>query len=256
LRILGIDIGGSGIKGAPVDVERGCLAGERFRLQTPQPATPAAMGSVVRRVTQHFDWDGPVGCTFPALIRAGVACTAANIDAAWIGTDVEAFLGRRTGTPVTVLNDADAAGLAEVRFGAARGVRGVVLVLTIGTGIGSALFLDGRLVPNTEFGHLELEGIKAEWHASDRARKEDNLGWKKWARRLNGYLRHVELLLSPDLIVLGGGVCRKQERFLHRLETRARVVPAQLGNQAGIIGVACAAHDRVPRSVPRLVRSA
>ena len=256
MRILGIDIGGSGIKGAPVDVERGCLAGERFRLATPQPATPAAMGDVVRQVVRHFEWDGPVGCTFPALIRNGVACTAANIDSAWIGTNVESFLGRRTGCPVTVLNDADAAGLAEVRFGAARDVRGVVLVLTIGTGIGSALFLDGRLIPNTELGHLELAGTKAEWRASDRARKEGNLGWKKWARRLNDYLRHVELLLSPDLIVLGGGVCSKQDRFLPRLETRARIVPAQLGNQAGIVGAAVAAQDRSPQRVRSLVRSA
>lgn len=256
MRILGIDIGGSGIKGAPVDVQRGCLAGERVRLATPQPATPAAMGEVVRELTRQFAWNGPVGCTFPALIRQGIACTAANIDPAWIGIDVESFLGRRTGCAVRVLNDADAAGLAEVRFGAARGVRGVVLVLTLGTGIGSALFLDGQLVPNTELGHLELDGIKAEWRASDRARKEGKLGWKKWARRLNDYLSHVELLLSPDLIVLGGGVCRKQARFLPRLAIRARVVPALLGNQAGIVGAALAAHDGARRRAPRLVRAA
>jgi polyphosphate glucokinase len=256
MRILGIDIGGSGIKGAPVDLERGCLAGERFRAATPQPATPAAVGNVVRQVTQHFGWSGPVGCAFPALVRGGVACTAANIDPAWIGTDVESLLGRRTGCPVTVLNDADAAGLAEVRFGAARDQRGVVLVLTLGTGIGSALFLDGRLVPNTELGHLELDGVKAEWRASDRARKEGKLGWKKWTRRLNDYLLHLELLLSPDLIVLGGGVSRKHERFLARLKTRARIVPARLRNEAGMVGAALAAEPQATLRTPRLVHTA
>lgn len=256
MRILGIDIGGSGIKGAPVDVVRGCLAGERFRVATPQPATPNAVAAVVRELTQHFRWSGPVGCTFPGVVRHGVACTAANIDRAWIGTDVEALLTRRTGCPVTVLNDADAAGLAEVRFGAARATAGVVLVLTLGTGIGSALFLDGQLVPNTELGHLELRGTKAEWQASDRARKDEELGWKKWARRLNDYLQHLELLVSPDLIVLGGGVSRKHPHFLPRLATRARVVPAGLRNEAGIIGVALAARDHAPRRMPLPVRAA
>lgn len=256
MRILGIDIGGTGIKGALVDVTSGCLAGERFRRPTPQPATPAAVSTVVRQVVRYFDWDGPVGCTFPGVIRAGVACTAANIDRAWIGTNVESLLSRRTGCPVVVQNDADAAGLAEVRFGAARSQSGVVLVLTLGTGIGSALFLDGRLLPNTEFGHLELGGTKAEWRASDRARREDGLGWKKWARRLNEYMQHLELLVSPDLIVLGGGVSRKQARFLPRLSTQARIVPAQLLNQAGIVGAALAASERLSRRHVRLARAA
>jgi polyphosphate glucokinase len=256
MRILGIDIGGSGIKGALVEADSGRLAGERFRRPTPQPATPAAVASVVRQVVRHFRWEGPVGCTFPGVVRAGVARTAANIDPAWLGTDVEALLARRTGCPVAVLNDADAAGLAEVRFGAARSQAGVVLVLTVGTGIGSALFLDGRLVPNTEFGHLELHGTKAEWRASDRARRDGELSWKKWSRRFNDYLQHLELLVSPDLIVLGGGLSRKQARFLPRLTTRARLVPAELLNEAGIVGAALAAAELERRPLPRLVRAA
>lgn len=241
--ILGIDIGGSGIKGAPVDVRRGRLGAERWRVDTPQPATPAAVAAAVRTLTRQFDWSGPIGCTFPAVIRDGVACSAANVDPAWIGTDVQKLLQKRTGCPVGVLNDADAAGVAEMRFGAGRRQDGIVLVLTIGTGIGSAVFVDGRLLPNTELGHVEIRGVKAEWRASDRVRKRKDLSWKKWSRRLNEYLEHLERLIAPDLIILSGGVSKKHERFLHRLETRAPIVPAVLRNDAGIVGAALAARQ-------------
>lgn len=238
MRVLGIDIGGSGIKAAPVDLGTGRLTAERLRVPTPDPATPAAVGDVVRELVRQLRWRGSIGCAFPAVIRNGIACTASNIDASWIGTHVDKLLTRKTGRPVRVLNDADAAGLAEVHFGAARSKRGTILLLTIGTGIGSALIVDGRLVPNTELGQLRLHGDIAERRASDRARKRKDLSWKRWAHRLDEYLRHLELLFSPDLFILGGGVSRKHARFLHRLDTRARVVPARLRNEAGIIGAA------------------
>jgi polyphosphate glucokinase len=241
MQALGIDIGGSGIKGALVDVERGTLIGERIRVATPEPSRPAAVARVVRGLAAEFKARGPIGCTFPAIVKQGVAHSAANVDEAWIGTDAAEVFTRATKRPVIVLNDADAAGLAEVRFGAGRGAGGVVLVLTIGTGIGSALFVDGRLVPNTELGHLELRGVKAEWRASDRVRQEKDLGWKRWARRLDEYLRHLEFLFSPNLIIVGGGVSKQHDRYLHRLKVKARVVPAALRNEAGIVGAALAA---------------
>jgi len=241
VHLLGIDIGGSGIKGAMVDVVRGELAGERLRIATPEPSKPPAVARVVRDLARHFEGSGAIGCTFPAIVKHGVTRSASNVDQAWIGTDAAKLFRRVTGRPVTVLNDADAAGLAEVRFGAGRGREGVVLVLTIGTGIGSALFLDGKLVPNTELGHVELHGVKAEWRASDRERKEQDLSWKRWARRLDEYLQHLELLFSPDLIIVGGGISKRHDRYLHRLHAQAPVVPAALRNEAGIIGAALAA---------------
>lgn len=249
MHVLGIDIGGSGIKGALVDVQRGTLIGERHRIATPQPATPGAVAGVVQDLAHHFAWRGPIGCTFPAIVKHGVAHSAANVDAAWIGTDAAALFRSVTHTTVTVTNDADAAGLAEVRFGAGRGHDGVVLVLTVGTGIGSALFLDGKLVPNTEFGHVELHGVKAEWRASDRVRKELDLSWKRWARRLDEYLQHLELLFSPDLIIVGGGVSKRHDRYLHLLKVKAPVVPAALRNEAGIVGAALAAVNGNGRAI-------
>jgi polyphosphate glucokinase len=212
--VLGIDIGGSGIKGAIVDVERGVFVGERFRLPTPQPAAPAPVGQVVAELARHFQWRGPIGCTFPAVIKAGVAYTAANVDAAWINTDVQALLEAQTGCPVAVLNDGDAAGLAEMAFGAARGRSGVVLLLTFGTGIGSALLVDGRLVPNTELGHLEIHRRKAEALASDRVRKQQHLSWTRWAKRLDMVIKHMERLFAPDLFIIGGGVSKDHAQFL------------------------------------------
>ncbi len=245
MEILGIDIGGSGIKGAPVDVETGQLAGERFRVPTPQPSEPEAVCDCVAEVARQFDWQGPVGCTFPAVVREGVVYTAANVDKTWIGTNGRKLLQRKTGCPVFLLNDADAAGIAEMEFGAGRGQQGVVIVLTFGTGIGSAIFVNGQLVPNTELGHLEMKGKDAERSASDWARQQKEMSWEKWATRVNQYLGMIERLFSPDLIVVGGGVSKKHAKFFPFLETRAQLVPAQMLNDAGIVGAALAARALV-----------
>jgi len=241
MEILGIDIGGSGVKGAPVDLDRGELTGERLREATPQPAHPESVLATVTKVVEHFAWDGPIGCGFPGVVRHGHVHTAANLDPSWIGTDLRAELSAALATPVTVLNDADAAGLAELRYGAGRGRRGVVLMLTIGTGIGSALFIDGRLVPNTELGHLEIRGKTAEVRASDRTREQKDLSWKRWAERLDELLARVQLHLWPDLVILGGGVSKKHEKFLPLLQSPLEIVPAELRNDAGIVGAALAA---------------
>ncbi|MBV8952055.1 MAG: ROK family protein [Actinobacteria bacterium] len=241
--VMGIDIGGSGIKGAPVDVESGELTGDRVRIPTPDGAKPHPVAEVVARVVGSFQTEGPVGCTFPAVVVDGVARTAANVDSAWVGTNAASLFGEATGRDVLVINDADAAGLAEMRFGAGRGHDGVVVMLTLGTGIGSAVFLDGKLVPNTEFGHLEIRGKRAEHRASDRTREEHALGWHEWAERLDEVLDRIEALLSPSLFILGGGVSKKSDRFIPLLSTQAPVVPAALLNNAGIVGAALAVHE-------------
>jgi len=235
---LGIDIGGSGIKGAPVAVSTGELTAERHRIETPQPATPDAVADVVARVVDHFGWEGPIGTTFPAVVRDGVVFTAANVDRSWIGTDAAKLFGARTGRDVVVMNDADLAGVAEMRFGAGKGVKGEVVMITLGTGIGSALFYDGVLVPNTELGHLELDAQDAEALASGRAREEDDLSWKAWAKRVSAYLHSLEDLLWPDLFIIGGGVSKRAEKFVPHLDIRTPVVPAALLNNAGIVGAA------------------
>ncbi|MFE3454794.1 polyphosphate--glucose phosphotransferase [Nonomuraea sp. NPDC059194] len=234
--VLGIDIGGSGIKGAPVDVKEGRLSAERLRVPTPQPAKPEEVAEVVSQIVAHFSWDGPVGVTFPGVVVNGVVRTAANVHHSWVGVDASKLFGG-----ARVLNDADAAGIAEVTYGEGRDREGVVLVLTFGTGIGSALFTDGRLVPNTELGHLELHGKDAEHRASDRAREDHDLSWEKWAGRVEEYLKHVEMLFSPSLIILGGGVSKKADRFLPQVKIDTPVVPAALQNEAGIIGAALTA---------------
>lgn len=239
--LLGIDVGGSGIKGAPVDVDSGTLAKERHRIPTPQPATPEAMVPVVADVARYFEWQGPIGCTFPAVVKQGVVSSAANVHTSWIGTNGRERIAQATGCPTLLLNDADAAGIAEMQFGAGHGEQGVVLLITLGTGIGSALFVDGLLVPNTELGHLEMRGKDAEDRAADRIREEKDLSWKKWARRLDEYLAHLERLFSPDLFIIGGGVSKESGQFLPLLHTSARIVPAQLRNEAGIVGAALAA---------------
>ncbi|MEU9415643.1 polyphosphate--glucose phosphotransferase [Streptomyces sp. NPDC051577] len=243
MQIFGVDIGGSGIKGAPVDLDRGELAQERHKELTPQPATPDGVADRVVEVVRHFDWNGPVGVTFPGVVTGGVTRTAANMDKAWVGVDTAALLSERLGGhAVTVLNDADAAGVAEMTYGAGKGVSGTVILLTLGTGIGSALFTDGRLVPNTELGHLELHGHDAEKRASVKAKEDHDLTWERWANRLQKYLEHVEMLFSPELFILGGGVSRKPEKFLPLIEgIRAEIVPAKLQNNAGIVGAAMAA---------------
>lgn len=245
MEILGIDIGGSGIKGATVDTTSGIFTQERYRIPTPQPSVPGAVANVVAQITEYFQWRGPVGCTFPAIVKYGVMYSAANVDETWIGTDGQQLFQERTDCPVTVLNDADAAGIAEMTFGAGVGHRGVVLMLTFGTGIGSALFIDGKLVPNTEFGHLEMRGKIAEHRASDRIRQEKELSWEKWGTRVNDYLAYLEFLFSPDVFIIGGGVSKKFDRFSPFLHTRAETMPALLLNDAGIVGAAMAASMRL-----------
>jgi polyphosphate glucokinase len=239
--VLGIDIGGTGIKAAPVDTTTGELLAERQKIATPQPSTPDAVIDVVAQLVRAFDWAGPAGVTFPGVVVGGVIQTAANVDHAWIGVDAVKAVEAGTNLAVTALNDADAAGVAEMRFGAGRGVAGTVLLLTFGTGIGSALFTDGVLVPNTEFGHIEIRGKDAERRASELAREEHDLSWGAWAGRVDEYLSHVEALLSPGLIIIGGGISRKAQKFVPLLTgLRAKVVPAALQNDAGIVGAAMA----------------
>jgi polyphosphate glucokinase len=250
---LGIDIGGSGIKGAPVDLAKGQVAKDRLRFENAKLSSPEAVVEIVVKIARHFaddTGDSPIGVTLPAVVTDGVVRTAANIDATWIGTDARQLLSERLGRAVTVVNDADAAGLGEVQFGAARGAHGLVLVSTLGTGIGSALIYRGALIPNSELGHLEIDGRDAEHRAASSVKDEKNLSWQQWAERLQRYFSHVEDLLWPDLIVVGGGVSRKAEKFLPLLRLRAPIVPAQLQNSAGIIGAAwLACNDTGP--VPR-----
>lgn len=239
--ILGIDIGGSGIKGAPVDIKKGELLAPRHRIPTPQPSKPKSVAKVVGEIARHFDWKGPIGVGFPAVIQHGVARTAANVHKGWINTDAATLFGEATGCPVTVVNDADAAGIAEMTFGAGKGRDGVVLLVTIGTGLGTSVFVDGHLLPNTEFGHIEIDCEDAELMASDAARKEHGLSWKNWTARFDNYLLRLEALFWPDLIILGGGVSKKHGKFIPRLTVRADVLPAETLNEAGIIGAALAA---------------
>lgn len=245
MEILGIDIGGSGIKGAVVDTHKGILVTERHRIPTPQPSAPDAVSEVVGEIVSHFGWRGLVGCTFPAVVKDGHTLTAANVDQAWIGLDAERILAQKTGCTLVLVNDADAAGMAEMAFGAGRGRSGVVFILTFGTGIGSSIFVNGMSMPNSELGHLELGGREVEKWASDRVRKDKGLKWKEWAARVNTYLAHLEFIFSPDLFIIGGGVSDKFDKFGPRLTTRAEVVPAQLLNDAGIVGAALAVRQRI-----------
>jgi polyphosphate glucokinase len=243
-RGFGIDIGGSGIKGGLVNLETGELDGERLRVVTPQPSTPDAVADVVTEIVEKFGWTGPVGVTLPCVVKRGVALTAANVDKGWVDTDAAALFARRLGratADVVVLNDADAAGMAEVRYGAGAGKSGVVVLLTFGTGIGSAVFLDGKLVPNTEFGHLEVDGHDAEKRAAASVKDEKDLSWAEWTHRVSRYLRTMEDLIWPDLVIAGGGVSKKADKWLPLLKVRTQVVPAALKNDAGIVGAAAAA---------------
>lgn len=242
-RGFGIDIGGSGIKGAPVDLDRGELLAERLRIPTPDPSLPEAVADAVATIVERFSPSGPLGITLPCVIKQGTAYTAANVDPAWKGSDAAALFSDRTGAPVMVLNDADAAGLAEMRFGAGQGRGGIVVLLTFGTGIGSALFLDGELVPNTEFGHLQVDGHDAEHRAAASVKDDEGLSWEQWTGRVSRYLQVLENLLWPDLIIAGGGVSRKADTWLPLLGCRTEVVPAALRNNAGIVGAAAAARE-------------
>jgi polyphosphate glucokinase len=242
---FGVDIGGSGIKGCTVDLGTGELVGERVRIDTPQPSTPDAVYEVVSRVVGEFGWTGPIGVTFPGVMKSGVAHTAANVDKSWIGTDVDAGLEAVIPGAVHTLNDADAAGMAEMRYGAGRDRKGVVLMLTFGTGIGSALFVDGTLVPNTEFGHIQVDGEDGERRASAAAREREDLSYPVWAQRVDRFLDVLEGSVWPDLIIVGGGVSKKADKWVPLLSTRTPVVPAQLRNDAGIVGAALAAHEHL-----------
>jgi polyphosphate glucokinase len=241
---FGVDIGGSGIKGCLVDLDKGQLIGERLRIETPQPSLPGPVYDVVAQIVGHFDWPGRVGVTFPGVMKQGVAYTAANVDKSWIGTDIDAGLDPLIPGTVETLNDADAAGIAEMRYGAGRERNGVVLMLTFGTGIGSALFTDGVLVPNTEFGHIQVDGEDGERRASAAARDREELSYPEWAQRVDRYLDVLEAGVWPDLIIVGGGVSKKAHKWLPLLSTRTTVVPAELQNDAGIVGAALAAQER------------
>jgi polyphosphate glucokinase len=242
MQALGIDIGGTGIKGAPVDLATGKLLADRKKIATPHPSTPDAVTEVVKEVAQSFGWTGATGATFPGVVISGTIRSAANVDKSWIGTDAAAQFGKAIGTDVTVLNDADAAGIAEMTFGAGVGVKGSVLMLTFGTGVGSALFSDGVLVRNTEFGHIEIRGKDAEKRASEHAKVTHDWGWKDWTERVSEYLQRVEALLSPNLIIIGGGISKECGTWLPMLTgVQAKLVPATLHNDAGIVGAAMAA---------------
>lgn len=241
--ILGVDIGGSGIKGAPVNIQKGNLLRDRHRIATPQPATPEAVSDTVAEIIDFFSWKGAVGCGFPAVVKKEIALTAANIDDAWIGLNVAELITKKTGNPVHVSNDVDAAGWAEMQFGAGKDRDGLVLVLALGTGIGSSMFMDGIQIPNTEFGHLLMHGDIAEKYAANSARKREQLSWEQWGGRLNEYLNYVETLCYPDLIILGGGVSKYYQEFFPYLKCQAELVPATLRNQAGIVGAAYSAKD-------------
>lgn len=240
--VLGIDVGGSGIKGGIVDTGTGELLTERHRFQTPKPATPQAVAGTASKLVDHFSWDGTVGVAIPTIVQHGVVLSAANIDKSWMGVDAVQLFSDTLARPVTVLNDADAAGYAEMVFGAGSGISApgvdVVILLTFGTGIGSAIFVEGVLLPNTELGHLELRGDDAEHWASAKVREDEKLSWKGWGKRVGAYLAHLEFLFSPDAFIIGGGVSKHSDEFLKYVETRAPVMTAQMENRAGVIGAA------------------
>lgn len=241
MEILGIDIGGSGIKGAIVDVAAGKMVTDRYRIPTPKPATPDAVTDTVAQVVKNFQWTGIIGCGFPAVVKNGVARTAANIDDSWIGVNVADIISSKTGCPTHVSNDVDAAGWAEMNYGAGKDNKGVVLILALGTGIGSSVFVDGHQLPNTELGHIIMRGDIAEKYASNSARVKNNLSWKKWGKRLNKYLKYIESILHPDLIILGGGVSKYHTEFFPYIKCKTSIKAAKLRNQAGIVGSACSA---------------
>jgi polyphosphate glucokinase len=245
MHILGVDIGGSGIKGAIVDTETGKLITDRHRIDTPHPATPEAVAGVIAQLIVHFNWSGLVGCGFPAAIQHGVAKTASNISKTFIGTNIDKLFSEATNCPCYNVNDADAAGMAEMHFGEGVGRPGVVLMITVGTGLGTAVFSDGHLLPNTELGHLFLDnGLEAEHYASDAVRKIEDLGWKTWGNRFNTYLALMEKLFWPDLIILGGGASKKFDKFKSQLTVETPVKTAAFLNQAGIVGAALYAKSK------------
>ena len=246
MQILGIDVGGSGIKGAPVDTGTGQLLAERLRIKTPKGAEPEDVAAVAAEIVRHFDWQGPVGIGFPAAVKHGIVKTAANISPKWIGMNANELFSQATGCPCVVNNDADVAGLAEVHFGAGHGQPGTVIMVTLGTGIGTAIIFGGKLLPNTELGHIEIDGQEGEAFAADSARQREDLSWKKYAKRLDRYLGELEALFWPDLFILGGGISKEHEEFVPLLDVEAPIVVAQLLNEAGIVGAALMAAPQEP----------
>jgi len=246
MEILGIDIGGTGIKGALVDIETGELTTEKHRVPTPNPATPENVSNVIQELLNYFNWKGLVGCGFPTPLQHGKCLSGGNLHKEWKGTQVDELFKAKTGNDFSIVNDADAAGLAEINFGAGKNIKVTVLMITLGTGIGSGLFLDGKLLPNTEFGHvLHKNGDIFEKYASDSARKRDNLSLKEWGKRLHKYFKHINLLLSPDLIIIGGGASKKFDKFEAKIDVDVPIVPAEAENEAGIIGAAMAAKYQI-----------
>ncbi len=238
MEILGIDVGGSGIKGAPVNIVTGELLKERHRIPTPQPATPEAIVDVIKEIVEYFNWNGKIGVGFPAVVQNGIVLTASNIDKSWIGIHIDSFLSKKTGCEVYAANDADVAGVAEFNFGGGKDQKGTVLLLTIGTGIGSVLFVNGELFQNTELGQLEFGNTTIEEYASDSTRKREDLSWKSWGKRFNKVLKYFEQMFYPNLIIIGGGASKKMEKFTDYIDIETEVIPAKLLNNAGIIGAA------------------
>ncbi|MFQ4150452.1 ROK family protein [Arthrobacter sp. LAPM80] len=254
--VIGIDIGGTGIKGGIVDIETGDILGERYRIPTPTPSTPQAVAKVVKDIVEELmtrehapSKKAPVGITFPAIISHGIARSAANVDQSWIDADVDKIFSEELGRDVQVMNDADAAGLAEARYGAGKDIKGTVLVITLGTGIGSAFIFNGKLVPNVELGHLEIDGVDAETKASASARARDDISWDEYAVRLQRYFSHVEFLFSPELFIIGGGISKRSEDYLPQLKLRTKIITAELKNNAGIVGGAlqAAVHFKITK---------
>lgn len=246
MEILGIDVGGTGIKAAIVTVETGALSAEKQRIPTPRPATPEAITKVIQKIVKHFNWDGQVGCGFPTPLKHGKCMSGGNLHEDWKDVNVAELFKNATGNEFTVVNDADAAGIAEINFGAGKDKKGVVMMITLGTGIGSAVFLDGKLLPNTELGHLyNRHGDSFESYAADSARKRENLGQGKWGKRLHRYFNHLNFIMSPDLIIIGGGASRRVHKFINKIEVDTLIAPAEAENEAGIIGAAMAAKTEI-----------
>lgn len=244
--ILGIDVGGTGIKAAIVTVETGAISAEKKRIQTPMPATPEAVAKVIQKIVKHFNWEGPVGCGFPTPLKLGKCMSGGNLHEDWKDVNVGELFKNTTGNEFTVVNDADAAGIAEINFGAGKNKKGVVIMITLGTGIGSAVFLDGKLLPNTEFGHLfNSHGDSFESYAADSARKREKLSQKKWGKRLHRYFNHLNFIMSPDLIIIGGGASKRVHKFIDKIDVDTHIAPAEAENDAGIIGAAMAAKFKI-----------
>ncbi|CAG2531805.1 MULTISPECIES: polyphosphate--glucose phosphotransferase [Maribacter] len=248
MTLLGIDVGGSGIKGALVNSETGEMISERFRIPTPIPRTPEAMSDVIAQIVAHFDYKGKVGCGFPTIIKNGICKATGNLDKSWLGVNVEELLEKKTGLDFTVINDADAAGYATMNYGTGKGEKGFVVMITIGTGLGSGAFLDGRLIPNFELGQIPYKKYsKIEKWAAGSAKDREGLSYKKWGKRFNKFLEYVELIVSPDLIILGGGASKDFKEFKSKIKIETRVIPAELQNHAGIIGAAVASQYKAQK---------